>query len=104
MLDPEKAEWLADLITQATHAVDESPCLIVEVDGSPRQWVQVLPQMSDDASLSGYLINLPFRSPDKNPLSHLRQVGIPFPDISKVVEHEESAFATIWVGVDQLPI
>ncbi len=100
-MDAETAVWLAELIAEAHTDLSEHPGLTLEVESKTNQWVQIVPEPEDDGiSLSGFLLNFPYRTHITEPLQTLTEKGLVAPPDTQTIEWQEDGFATIWVRPD----
>lgn len=100
-LAEDEAIWLGELIGKAVVELEHSPGMTVEVDGTPAQWVQVIPEASQlDGSLSGFLLNFPYRGHESEPLDTLQQLRLVPPPGTESRHWENGGFATLWLRPD----
>jgi hypothetical protein len=100
-LDAETAIWLADLFARAVTDLEYHPGLLIEVEASPDQWVQVIIESDEDSlAVSGFLMSFPYRVFDIGPLQALSELLIPPPPGTHCVEWEEGGFARLLLRPD----
>jgi len=98
---PAVAQWLAQLIYEAAANLAAGPGLTVEVEGDHTRWIQlVLEADEDNGSLSGMILNFPYRGYKGNPLSTLEGAGLKPPPGSEALSWEDDGFARIWLRPD----
>jgi hypothetical protein len=98
-MDREVANWLAGFIQQTITQLDSRPCMIVEVEGDPKRWLQVIPQAKNE-QLSGLWLNFAYRNHQGNPLQTLEAADIIAPPGSQSDTWEDNGYATIWIRPD----
>lgn len=98
-MDREVANWLAGLIQQITTQLADRPCMIIEVEGDPKRWLQVIPQTEDD-QLSGLWLNFTYKNHQGNPLQTLEMADIIAPPGSQSDTWEDNGYATIRIRPD----
>lgn len=100
-LDENEAIWLGELIGKAVVELEHAPGMTVEVDGTPNQWVQVIPEASEhDGSLAGFILNFPYRGHEGPPLDTLQDLRLMPPPGSENRTWENGGFARIWIRPD----
>lgn len=100
-LDADTAIWLGELIGKAVVELEHNPGLTVEVDDTPNQWVQVLPEASHvTGQLSGFVLNFPYRGHDGDPVQTLRDAGLTPPPNTQSRDYEDGGFAAVWIRPD----
>jgi hypothetical protein len=98
-MDPEVANWLAGLIQQTITQLANRPCMIVEVEGDPKRWLQIIPQAESD-QLSGLWLNFTYKNHQGNPLDTLEMADITAPPGSQSDTWEDNGYATIRIRPD----
>ena len=96
----EEATWLAGLIAEAIAQIDDGPGLTIEVEGRPHLWLQVILESGDDRSLTGFLLNMPYREHQGDPLETLAKSGFAAPPGTIAVRWEDGQVAQLWVRPD----
>lgn len=100
-LEADVAIWLGELIGKAVVELEHAPGMTIEVEGTPNQWVQVVPEASDlSGQLAGFALNFPYRGHEGDPVAALGQVGLVAPPGTRTRTWEDGGFATIWVRPD----
>lgn len=100
-LDADVAIWLGELIGKAVVELEHAPGMTVEVQGVPKQWVQVIPEASQlDGQLAGFVLNFPYREQTGDPVDTLRGRGLMPPPGTESREWEDNGFAMIWIRPD----
>lgn len=98
-MDKEIVNWLAGLIQQTITQLANRPCMIIEVEGDPKRWLQMIPQIEDD-QLSGLWLNFTYKNHQGNPLHTLEMVDIIPPPGSQSDTWEDNGYATIQLRPD----
>ncbi len=98
-MDAETAIWLGDLIAQATLALEDGPCVTIEVEGQSNHWIQVIPEEAEE-KLSGFLLNFPYRSRQGDPLETLQAAGLALPPGTQTRFWEDNGYAALWIRPD----
>jgi hypothetical protein len=100
-MDREEAVWLAEMIVEATADLEDNPCLLIEVEAVPNQWIQLLPEHDNTSTeVDGFALNFPYRGCSGDPLLILQARGLKPPPDTHAVEWEDDGFATIWIRPD----
>ncbi len=100
-MDAEVAIWLGELIGRAVVELEFAPGLTIESDDDPGQWLQLLLEESEaDGTLSGFLLNYPYRDRAGDPLQCLGELGVKSPPGTQTVGWEDGAHATIRIRPD----
>jgi len=102
LLDPEEASWLAGLIAQAVIDLKHGPCVIIEIEGDEKRWVQILPRESsvEPGTVESFLLNFPYREQMGDPLSLLVENGLHPPPGTQTAEFEAGHFAALRIRGD----
>lgn len=98
-MDEEQAAWLAGLIQEITAHAEHSPGLTIEVEGNASQWIQVLAE-ADEAGLSSFVLNFPYRGRKGDPLEALADAGLKLPPGTEALIWEDDGYATIGIRPD----
>jgi hypothetical protein len=96
-MDVETAAWLAELIREASTSLAGHPGLMIEIENEPEKWVQIVMEVDDANSLSGFIINFPYVAFDQEPISTLQSSGLAVPPNTRTVHWESDGYATIWI-------
>lgn len=101
-MDRETANWLAELIQQATSELEYNPGLTVEVETDATKWLQVLPEEDEETAelLGGYVLNFPYRNHSGDPLLAMQSVGLSLPPDTRALEWEDNGHAMVWIRPD----
>ncbi len=100
-MDKEEATWLAEMILETAANLEDSPCLLIEVESKISQWVQVLLECDEESGqVGGFALNFPYRDHSGDPLTALQAAGLKPPPNTRALEWEDDGFATIWIRPD----
>lgn len=102
LLDPEEASWLAGLIAQAVIDLKHGPGITVEIDGTEKFWVQILPRESEaePGTIDAFLVNFPYRHQAGDPLTLLAESGLRPPPGTQAADYQDGHFAALLIRGD----
>ena len=102
LLDPEEASWLAGLIAQAVIDLKHGPGITVEIDGTEKFWVQILPKESDSepGTVDAFLVNFPYRHQTGDPLTLLAERGLRPPPGTQTANYKDGHYAALLIRGD----
>jgi hypothetical protein len=101
-MDRDVAQWLVELILQATHELSRSPGLTIEVENDGNNWVQVIPEEHEEQPhrIAGYVVNFPQRFGDRALIDALQDAGVSLPSDTAVIAQEDNGYGTLLVRAD----
>ena len=99
-MDEKESAWLAGLLRDAVWHLEENPGMTIQVEQEPNLWIQVIPQAGEAGELASFLLNMPYREKQGDPLHTLGQVGVMLPPDTSADDWEDNGFATFGVRWD----